>query len=568
MARGGARLRGETGAVRKEWGGRKRVALVFPNAYSVGMSNLGFLLVHAQVNARPDALCERAFLSPAVGGTAPAPGRGKGAAPAGAAAGTTLESGRPLSDFDIVAFALSFENDLPNLPGILAAGGVPPFRADRAASGVRHPLVVAGGFAASLNPEPCGAFADAVAVGDGERAVESLLDLEAGDPADAGFLRTLSGIPGMYVPGGYLPVYEEGGSPGAGRLIDLPPLSGFPRRVAREAIDPEGLPPPPPVVLAEETALGSMSLVETSRGCPRMCGFCAASHACPAFREFPLERVRAAVDAAWPHRRKVGLIGAAVLDWRPFRTLAREILDRGGSVSPASVRAEKVDAEIAEILARSGHRTVALAPECGDARLRARIGKPLPDAAFFEAAETLVRAGIVSFKLYFLVGLPGADREEEVGGISGFLREFRGRVLAEARAAGRMGTVTAVLSPFVPKPFTPLQWAAMAAEDELRAREEEIAAFARNVPNLRVSLERPRDALLQGYLGLGDRRAAEDLRGARRAGSPGSAPGLRARMDAVVHREKDAGEFFPWDVVEGGPAKGALRARYDAYRKG
>ena len=118
-----------------------------------------------------------------------------------------------------------------------------------------------------------------------------------------------------------------------------------------------------------------MSLVETSRGCPGMCGFCAAAHACPSFREFPLERVRAAVDAAWPHRRKVGLIGAAVLDWGPFRRLAREILDRGGTVSPASVRADLVDGEIAEILARSGHRTVALAPECGDETLRARVGK-------------------------------------------------------------------------------------------------------------------------------------------------------------------------------------------------
>ena len=264
-----------------------------------------------------------------------------------------------------------------------------------------------------------------------------------------------------------------------------------------------------------------MSLVETSRGCPKMCGFCAASHACPSFREFPLERVRAAVDAAWPHRRKVGMIGAAVLDWGPFRELAREMLERGGSVSPASVRADAVDAEIAEILSRSGHRTVALAPECGDARLRSRVGKRLPDAVFFEAAGELVRAGIVSFKLYFLIGLPGTGREEEVGGITGFLREFRERVLGEARAGGRLGTITAVLSPFVPKPFTPLQWAAMAGEEELRAREEAVASFVRTVPNLRWTGERPRDAILQGYLGLSDRLVAEDLRRVKGGGCPG-----------------------------------------------
>ncbi len=569
--RGDARREEEAGAVRKEWGGRKRVALVFPNTYAAGMSNLGFLLVHAMVNARREALCERAFLPPRRGGRGPdarLAGRRRGFSGA-PPAGRTLESGRPLSDFDVVAISLSYENDLLNLPGILAAGGVPPFREDRRASGARHPLVVAGGFAASLNPEPCGVFADAVVIGDGERAVESLLDLGEGDPADAGFLRDLSMIPGVYIPGGYRPVRErEGGLPGCGRLLSLVPLPGFPDRVAREAVDLRGLPPPPPVVLAGEAELGSMSLVETSRGCPTMCGFCAASHACPSFREFPLERVRAAVDAAWPHRRKVGLIGAAVLDWTPFRALAREILARGGSVSPASVRADRIDAEVAEILARSGLRTVTLAPECGDERLRARVGKHLPDSVFFDAAGELVRAGIVSFKLYFLVGLPGTGREEEVSGIAGFLREFRERVLGEARSVGKLGTITAVLSPFVPKPFTPFQWAAMAGEEELRARSEGVASFARTLPNLRCSGENARDAILQGYLGLSDRLVAEELRRVKGGRFPWPATGPGPKLSEIVHREKDEGEFFPWDVLEGGLPKQALRARYEAFLRG
>jgi radical SAM superfamily enzyme YgiQ (UPF0313 family) len=308
-----------------------------------------------------------------------------------------------------------------------------------------------------------------------------------------------------------------------------------------------------------------MSLVETSRGCPRMCGFCAAAHACPSFREFPLDRVRAAVDAAWPHRRKVGLIGAAVLDWRPFRELAREILDRGGTVSPASVRADLVDEEIAEILARSGHRTVALAPECGDARLRARVGKGVADETFFSAAEVLARSGIVSFKLYFLLGLPGVPGEEEVGGIARFLGIFRERVLAVARGGGRMGIVTAVLSPFVPKPFTPLQWASMTPEEELKAREEGVGTAVRAVPNVRVSASTPWDAVVQGYLGLSDRRVAAGLRTARPGKLPRTAPGLAGALASVVFREKGGAEFLPWEVVEGGMGKGALRARYEAF---
>jgi radical SAM superfamily enzyme YgiQ (UPF0313 family) len=275
--------------------------------------------------------------------------------------------------------------------------------------------------------------------------------------------------------------------------------------------------------------------------------------------------VRAAVDAAWPHRRKVGLIGAAVLDWSPFRELAREILDRGGTVSPASVRADLVDEEIAEILAKSGHRTVALAPECGDALLRARVGKRVPDETFFSAAEVLARSGIVSFKLYFLIGLPGVPREEEIGGISRFIGTFRERVLEVARGVGRMGVVTAVLSPFVPKPFTPLQWASMTPEGELKSREEGVSAAVRAVPNVRISASTPWDAVVQGYLGLSDRRVAAGLRTVRPGKLPRSAPGLAGALSSVVFREKGVGEFLPWEVIDVGLRKGALRARYESY---
>jgi radical SAM superfamily enzyme YgiQ (UPF0313 family) len=348
----------EVGARRKEWGGRLRVALVYPNRYAAGMSNLGFLSIHARINARPDALCERAFL--------PGPGD-KRILDRRKLPLSTIESSRPLSAFDIVAFSLSYENDLVNIPPILAAGGVQPFRGARAASGSSR-LVLAGGFAASLNPEPSGTIADAVVVGDGERAMDAILDLGAPRPAEAAYLAELASVPGVFVPGGYVPVHGRV----EGRIVRLDPLPGFPARVIRETL-PLADYPPVPTVLSAESELGAMALVETSRGCPRMCGFCAAAHACPTFREYPLEAVMGAVDAAWLHRKKIGLIGAAVLDWRHFRTLAREVLARGGTVSPASVRADLVDAGIADILKASGHRTVALAPECGDEIGRAHV---------------------------------------------------------------------------------------------------------------------------------------------------------------------------------------------------
>ncbi|MBI5420215.1 MAG: radical SAM protein [Deltaproteobacteria bacterium] len=551
----------EVGTVRKEWGGRLRVALVYPNRYGAGMSNLGFLSIHARINKRPDALCERAFLPDG------AEERLLARRPLPL---STLESGTPLKAFDIVAFSLSYENDLLHLPAILSAGGVPQFRSDRASGDGPRPLVLAGGFAASLNPEPSGAFADAVVIGDGERAVETILDLGAPRPGDEGYLRELAAIPGVYVPAGYVPRYADpatGDPPGSGRLQAMESLPGFPVCVVREAVPLEKYPPIPPV-LAEDAELGKMALVETSRGCPKMCGFCAAAHACPEFREFPLPFVRGAVDAAWEHRRKIGLIGAAVLDWRPFREFSKEVLDRGGAVSPASVRADLVDEEIAQILERSGHRTVALAPECGSESLRVRLGKRVKDEVFLSAAKTLVRSGIVSFKLYFLVGVPGAEREQEIEGAVSFLKTFRAAVLAESRELGRMGTITAVVSPFVPKPFTPLQWAPMVPEEELRWRQERIANGIRSIPNLRIDPEAPVSAVLQGFLGLSDRRVEQALRHARK-GRLKLLPGnLAVPLSEIVCREKEADECFPWDVISGGLPRNVLRARYQSILRG
>ena len=560
----------EIGAVRKEWGGRVRIALVYPNRYEAAMSNLGFLTIYARINARADAVCERTFLPGEAEGRVLRRG-GKRPMPRGEPAGrglplTTLESSRTLSDFDVVAFSLSYENDLLNLPALLAAGGVPPFRADRAVAlpsrRRERPLVLAGGFAASLSPEPAGALADAVVVGDGERAVGSILDLGSPRPADDGYLKELAAIPGLFVPAGYVPEYVRPAGSGPrtpGRLCGLRPLPGFPSRVVRERL-PLGEFPPIPPVLAEDAELGRMTLVETSRGCPKRCGFCAAAHACPDFREVPMAHVRAIVDALWPHRTTIGLVGAAVLDWRHFRDFSREILSRGGAISPASVRADLVDDEVAGILSESGHRTIALAPEAGREGLRARIGKGVGDGVFFSAARILARAGIVSFKLYFLCGIPGASREEEVEGAVGFLAAFRREVLREAKSLGRMGTITAVMSAFVPKPFTPLQWAPMVREEEIALRQRGISAGVRSLPNVRVRADSPRSSLLQGYLGLSDRR----VEGILRQAETGRVRLPRGdELSEVVFREKDADEVFPWDVIAGGLPRRALRARYE-----
>jgi radical SAM superfamily enzyme YgiQ (UPF0313 family) len=404
-------------------------------------------------------------------------------------------------------------------------------------------------------------MADAVAVGDGERIVPALLDRAPFFPADEGWLRDLATLPGLYVPGGY-----DLSADGAGRFAALIPRVGFPARVRREEIPPGEI-DLLPVPRSDESEFPGMVLLETSRGCPRRCAFCAAAHGCPAFRPFPLETVRKALRDSGGLPAKVGLVGAAVLDWPPFVEFAREVLEGGGTVSPASVRADLVTEEVAAILARSGHRTVAVAPECGTFPHRARAGKGVPDEAFFRAGRTLARAGIVSFKLYFLLGLPWIDGREEAEGVVSFTRAFREEVMEEARGVGRMGTVTATLSPFVPKPFTPLQWAPMAREADVAARERIVREGLRGVANVRVQSDGAASSLLQGYLGSGDRRVGRDLararRGRLRLGRDSAIP-----PDDLLFREKGEEDPFPWEVVEGPLPRRELWKRYLAVTRG
>lgn len=546
----GTRVRREGVATVKEWGGRVRCALVYPNRYEVATANLGFTQIHARIDGRPDALCDRAVLV-----------SGRDEVTAGVDLGTTIERGRPLSDYDVVAVSLSYENDLANLPSILSAGGIPPNREDRAADGGRHPFVLVGGFAASLNPEPSGVVADAVFVGDGETAIGAFLDLGVPRPLDNSYLRELAALDGFFVPGGYEARFN--GPEMTGDFKCLVPMSGFPSKVRRVVVDLAAH-PPLPVVRPSDAGMGDMILVETSRGCPGMCPFCAAAHACPRFRSVPVEHVRAAVDAEWGAKRKVGLVGAAVLDWPPFRDFAREIIERGGSVSPASIRADKVDAEIAGLLALSGHKTVALAPEVGDEKARARLAKKIPDATFFRAGRTLALAGIVSFKLYFVAALPGTEAEADVAGLVSFVRAFRDEVLDEARRVGKMGTVTAVVSGFSPKPLTPFQFAPVPRPDDVARRIEGVTKALRGLPNIAVSTENAREALVQSVLGLSDRRVASLLF------RPGAKATIREKdvaawaPSSALFEPKSKETPFPWDVIDGGLSRDALWRRYEA----
>lgn len=539
------RLAGETGCQANPWGGRLSVALVYPNTYHQAMSNLGFLSIYQLLNSRSETLCERFFL--------PEPEdlaeHRKTGYPL-----FSLESGRPLQDFDVVAFSVSFENDYLHLPTLFELGRVPLFAAERTAN---DPLLLCGGVCAFLNPEPLAEIMDLFAIGEGEVILPELLAtlIQGGERAE--LLKRLAKLPGIYVPSRYQLSYHPDGT-----LAAQSPLGDAPAAVKRQWLADLDTAPSRSFIQTEATEFGDMALTEVSRGCSRGCRFCAAGYIYLPPRERSLENLLGQVESGLCQRRKVGLVGAAVSDYPRIAELNQAILDRGGQISVASLRIDALSAAEVAALQASGHRTVALAPEAGSQRMRDLINKNLDAQQILQAVGLLAEGGIPNLKLYFLIGLPtetAADIDE--------LLELVGRIRAlwveEGRKRGRLGTITLSVNPFIPKPFTPFQWAGMEPEKSLSAKVKQIRSGIARLGNTEVFFESLRSAQLQALLSRGDRRlgrllpelaAGKNLKAGCR--------GLGLSPDFYITRERGADELLPWEVIDSGVSREYLWREY------
>jgi len=543
------RLEAESGCRANPWGGRLAVALVYPNTYHQAMSNLGFLTVYHLLNSRDDTLCERFFL--------PDPEdlaeHRKTGYPL-----FSLESGRPLTDFDLIAFSISFENDYLNLPTLFELARLPLWREER---GERQPLVLCGGVCAFLNPEPLAEIMDLFAIGEAEPLLPELLSVLLRDRAVSrqALLAKLAQVPGLYVPSFYAPRLAADGT------IAVAVRPPAPARVARRWQADLDASEARSFVLTDETEFGDMVLTEISRGCSRGCRFCAAGFLFLPPRERSLENLQRQVTAGLCQRPKQGLVGAAVSDYPQIAELETTILAGGGKVSVASLRIDALGAAEVEALVASGHRTVALAPEAGSQRLRDLINKNLDEAQILAAAQRLAAAGIPNLKLYFLLGLPG-ETDADIDELLALVTKVREVWLAEGKRRGRLGRITLSVNPFIPKPFTPFQWVAMPPEAELKARIGRLRREIARLGNTEMHCESLRAATLQALLSRGDRRIGRILP-ALASGRPLKATCADAGFDLgfFVHRERLPEERFPWEVLDSGVQRDYL---WQEYRRG
>ncbi len=539
----------EQGAVVREWGHRTPVALVYPHEYAVGMSNLGFQTIYHLINSHPDLTCERFFL----------PGPEEVAAAGGRATPLlSVESQRPLTDFAIVAFSLSFEPDYLGVLQALSLGRLPLLAAQR---DERFPLVVAGGVAVMLNPEPLAPFIDAFFIGEAETSGAEFFALLAEVRGQERFtaLRTVAQrLPGVYVPAAYQPEYHPDGT-----LRAFLPAPGFPPVV--QAPHPRNLDEYPvhSHFLAPGAEFSQMFLIELNRGCGRGCRFCAAGFIYRPLRQRSLAALAKSLQQGLASGAKIGLVGTAVSDHPDLMAILQHLTEHQAPLGLSSLRADETTPQLCQLLKQGGVKSVALAPEAGSERLRRVINKNLSKEELEQAVLAVQAAGIPHLRLYFLLGLP-TESNDDVTEIVKLTKHLQHIAVKAGAGKPALASITLSLNSFVPKPFTPFQWVPFAGVAELKERIKRVKRGLQGEARLRVHADLPKWAYYQALLSRGDRRVADILSRVHQT----DGDWLRAcrespiNPDFFVMRLRQREELFPWDFIDHGVTKDYLWEEY------
>jgi len=542
----------EVGFVRKQHGGRLRVALAFPNTYWVGMSNLGLQTVYQLFNADDRVVCERVFLPPK---------QEIQALLAGREPLVTIESQTPVRDFDVFAFSVSFEWDYPNVLTMLRLAGLEP-RAERRHA--RDPLIVIGGAITFVNPEPLALFADVIAAGEAELLVPDLVDAfaEQGSRHRPSLLNDLAKRRGFYVPSFYDVTYD-----GPGRVAAITPKPGTdaPAVVHKASIKAaDRLDPPATTIFTPDTEFGSRLLIEVVRGCANLCRFCWAGYNYLPVRPFSADHILEIARAARPYANRVGLVSIALCDHPEIERILASLIEMGYSISPASLRLDDLTETIVALLRQSGERSITIAPETGSDRLRRVINKTVTNEQILDKTDLIFRTGFANLKLYYMIGLP-TETDDDLVAIRELTLQMYDRMLSASRSHGSLGRIVASVNPLIPKPATTYQWLPMTDARVIDQKIERLRGLVSGLDNVYFNIKSERHSFYQGLLSLGDRRVADVIERAEQNGHNWRAAVAETGLDAsaYLYRDRSADNFLPWQIIDGGMKTSFFRQELD-----
>lgn len=541
-----------------------RVALAFPDIYDLGVPNLGLSIFYDQLNKMTDVWAERTYL-PWEDMEAEMRSRGIPL--------YTLESKTPISDMDILGITIPYESLYTNVLTMLDLSGMSVFSSER---DEKCPLVIAGGHS-TFNPEPMAPFIDAFVIGEGEEVFPEIIACyqkwKRNKANKLQLLENLSKIEGVYIPSFYEPTYNDDGTVAA-----ITPIHEGGKARIKKRILPVLPEPPEKFIVPSIDVVQNRVAIEIMRGCSRGCRFCQAGFITRPVRERPVDMVVRSLSAALEDTgyEEAALLSLSSSDYRPIRELVTELhglyQQRKLNIALPSLRIDTVSVDILEQLRGSRAGGFTLAPEAASEKIKKTINKYITEEQLLHTAEVIYGRGWSTIKLYFMIGLPNETMEDVQAIADLAIKVIKiGRRLVGKRSQLNLGVAT-----FVPKPHTPFQWAQL-DDPEVVAEKQQLLKNALKTPGIKISWSEPDSTMFEAWSTRGDRRLSKVIYRAWQLGAKLDAWADHYKKEAwmqafeenglspefYVHRQREADEVFPWDVIDTGVSKRTLRKEYE-----